>query len=100
LTVDPGGRAVHAEVLAGDGVIWLHPEPDDLSLASSRALGGAAHCMAIDVPDVDAHFDYARAAGAEIVYEPELMPYGVREYGARNSEGGLWSFMQAVVAEE
>jgi hypothetical protein len=24
------------------------------------------------------------------------MPYGVREYGARDHEGGLWSFMQPI----
>jgi uncharacterized glyoxalase superfamily protein PhnB len=28
------------------------------------------------------------------VYGPADMPYGVREYAARDSEGGLWSFMQ------
>ena len=32
--------------------------------------------------------------GAEIAHEPADMPYGVREYGVRDPEGGLWSFMQ------
>ena len=28
------------------------------------------------------------------------MAYGVREYAARDSEGGLWSFMQPQTEEE
>ena len=28
------------------------------------------------------------------------MPYGVCEYGARDSEGGLWSFMEPLDEEE
>jgi DNA-binding transcriptional MerR regulator/uncharacterized glyoxalase superfamily protein PhnB len=94
LTRDADGVIVHGEVYAGDGVIWLHCESEQFGLASPATLGAASHCMAIDVADVDAHCEGARAAGAEIVYEPTEMPYGVREYGARDSEGGLWSFMQ------
>ena len=56
--------------------------------------------MAIDVDDVEAHFQRTTAAGAEIAYEPADMPYGVREYGARDNEGGLWSFMQPIEQEE
>ena len=35
----------------------------------------------------------ARAAGAEIEYEPMDMPYDVREYGARDLEGRRWAFV-------
>jgi uncharacterized glyoxalase superfamily protein PhnB len=56
--------------------------------------------MAVDVDDVDAHFERRVAAGADIAYEPTDMPYGVREYGARDSEGGLWSFMQPTDEEQ
>lgn len=31
---------------------------------------------------------------ATIDYEPVDQPYGYREYSARDSEGGLWSFMK------
>ncbi len=96
LTRDDDGRVVHGEVYAGDGVIWLHQESPDYALASPATLGGATHCMAIDVADVEAHCERSRTAGAEIVYGPTDMPYGVREYAARDSEGGLWSFMQQI----
>jgi DNA-binding transcriptional MerR regulator/uncharacterized glyoxalase superfamily protein PhnB len=88
------GAVVHAEVFAGDGVIWLHRESVEFRLASPATSGTASHCMAVDVADIAAHFDRTRAAGAEIVYQPTDMPYGVREYGARDLEGGLWSFME------
>jgi DNA-binding transcriptional MerR regulator/uncharacterized glyoxalase superfamily protein PhnB len=90
------GKTFHAEVFAGDGVIWLHHESPEHRLASPVTSGTASHCMAIDVDDVQAHFERTKAAGAEIAYEPTDMPYGVREYGARDHEGGLWSFMQPI----
>ena len=88
---------VHGEVFAGDGVIWMHQESEEYRLASPATSGTASHCMAVDVDDVDAHHRTVRSLpGAEIVYAPTEMPYGVREYAARDSEGGLWSFMQPI----
>ena len=39
------------------------------------------------VPDPDAHHATAKAAGATIVRQLEDMPYGSREYSARDCEG-------------
>lgn len=88
------GRVVHAEVHVGDGVVWLHPESEAMRLASPATTGTASHCMAVHVDDVEAHHDRTTQAGAEVAYPPTDMPYGIREYGARDLEGGLWSFMQ------
>ena len=44
------------------------------------------------VPDPDAHYTRAKAAGAQIVRELVDQPYGSREYSARDLEGNLWSF--------
>jgi len=44
------------------------------------------------VDDPDAHYDHARAAGAQIVHDLADQPYGSREYSARDPEGNLWSF--------
>lgn len=94
LTRDGEGTVVHGEVYAGDGVIWMHRESEDHRLVSPARLGAATHCMAVHVGDLDAHFARVRQAGADVVYEPTAMPYGVREYGVRDSEDGLWSFME------
>jgi DNA-binding transcriptional MerR regulator len=93
-----GAKVVHAEVYVGDGVIWMHQESPHHRLASPATSGSASHCMAIDVDDVEAHYERTKAAGAEIAHEPADMPYGVREYSVRDPEGGLWSFMQPLEA--
>ena len=94
LTRGPDGVAVHGEVQAGDGVIWLHPESAEYGLASPRSVGAATASVVVMVDDVDAHHRHAAARGAEVVYEPVDQPYGYREYSARDLEGGLWSFMK------
>ena len=93
LTRSPDGAAVHGEVHAGDGSIWLHPESPEFGLASPRSLGATTASIVVMVDDVDAHHRHAAAHGADVVYEPVDQPYGYREYGARDLEGGLWSFM-------
>lgn len=100
LTKHGTGKAVHAEVFVGDGMIWMHHESKQHRLASPATLGSATHCVAVDVDDVEAHHARTVAAGAEIAYEPRDMPYGVREYGVRDPEGGLWSFMQPIESTE
>jgi DNA-binding transcriptional MerR regulator/uncharacterized glyoxalase superfamily protein PhnB len=94
LARDDQGRVVHGELQAGDGVVWLHPESPALRLSSPRSVGAATATMAVMVDDVDAHFRQASSRGAVIDYEPVDQPYGFREYSARDSEGGLWSFMK------
>lgn len=48
--------------------------------------------------DVDAHCERARAAGAEIIAEPQDQFYGDRTYRARDPEGHMWTFSQPVRA--
>lgn len=91
---DGHGRAVHGELQAGGATIWLHPETDDFDLASPRRLGGSTAGIAVIVDDVDAHHRRAVELGAHIDYAPVDQPYGFREYGARDGEGGIWSFMR------
>jgi DNA-binding transcriptional MerR regulator/uncharacterized glyoxalase superfamily protein PhnB len=90
---DENGRVVHAELHVGDGVVWIHPPSVEYGLASPAQLGASTHCMTVMVDDVEAHHARAVAVGAAIEYPPRDMPYGVREYAARDPEGGLWSFM-------
>jgi uncharacterized glyoxalase superfamily protein PhnB len=44
------------------------------------------------VEDIDAHYERAMAAGAEIVRQLADTGYGSREYSVRDPEGHLWSF--------
>ena len=100
ITRDESGRVVHGELHVGDGVVWMHPPSADYNLVSPASIGASTHCMAVMVDDVDRHHDRSVAAGATVVYPPRDMTYGVREYGARDLEGGLWSFMTPISPEE
>src|SRR6266540_2361574 len=91
---DKEGRAVHGELYAGDGVIWMHREEKASALASPRSVGAATASVAVMVDDVDAHYRHATSEGATIVYEPVDQPYGYRVYSAHDLEGHLWSFMK------
>jgi MerR family transcriptional regulator, thiopeptide resistance regulator len=94
ITNDDAGQPIHAELRAGDTQIYLHSVSEEFRVASPLTAGVDTAGLDVIVDDVDAHFDHARAEGATIVYPPADMPYGFREYGARDLEGRLWSFMQ------
>lgn len=94
VTENDAGEVVHAEVYAGDGVIWLHPETEEYRLASPRSQGSSTSMMAVLIDDVDEHYKLVKARGADIAYAPIDQPYGYREYGVRDCEGRLWSFMR------
>jgi uncharacterized glyoxalase superfamily protein PhnB len=88
----PDGRAVHAEVRAGDLVIWLHRAAAELQMASPRSLPAASSGLIAYVDDVDAHCARTRSKGVPIESEPRDMPYGQREYGVKDLEGHRWWF--------
>lgn len=83
--VVPGsdGAVVHAEMGFGPGVIMLGPAGD---------AGATKGEIYVYVEDPDAHYERAKAAGAEIVAELAQTGYGSREYSARDPEGHTWSF--------
>jgi len=98
---DESGTVTHAELVLGDGEIFLgHPGPD---FRSPKDLGAFSDLTHVYVDDVDAHFARAREAGVTIHAEPEDQPYGDRRYDAEDPEGHRWSFAQLlreVPAEE
>lgn len=89
---DDRGRVVHGEVHVGSEVIWLHRVTMEHDLASPRSQDAASGGLVVDVDDVDAHHEHARAAGASIDHPPVDQAYGRREYGARDLEGHRWWF--------
>ncbi len=96
IDVDQEGHAVHAEVTAGDGIIWLHRIAPEFGLDSPANLGAETAGMSIIVDDVDEHFARAVAEGASIDYAPVDQPYGYREYAAKDLDGRLWAFMTPI----
>jgi PhnB protein len=91
---DPAGHVSHAEALLGDGAIYLGDPGDDYD--SPKRVGHATVGLYVLVADVDAHFERAKAAGAEILAEPEDQEYGDRRYAACDPEGHHWFFAQQI----
>jgi uncharacterized glyoxalase superfamily protein PhnB len=89
LTVHPNedGTIAHAELRYGPSILMLGTDKDDVY--GGRAGQGWLY---VAVEDADAHFERARAGGAEIIVELQDTDYGSRDYAARDPEGNLWNF--------
>lgn len=74
------GAIQHAEARIGDSVVMLGERP-------GGAMPASVH---VYVPDVDATYEKALAAGASPLSAPRDMPYGDRSAGVRDSQGNLW----------
>jgi len=91
------GGFVHCQMRYGDDLISVGQEWD-ADFKSPLGVGGKnTQLTSIQIAtDVDAHCARARAAGAEIVTEPETQFYGDRTYRCRDLEGHHWSVGQSV----
>ena len=87
----------HSEMRLGDALIYVGREWTS-DVASPAALGGKnTQTIHLHLRDgIDAHCAHAKAAGAEILMEPEDQFYGDRTYRARDLEGHNWTFGQDV----
>jgi PhnB protein len=90
MRMEDGGVVNHAELRLGDDTVMLgHPGPD---YKSPKSMGYSNALVHVYVDDVDAHFERARAAGAEITGELADQEYGDRRYDAKDPEGHSWFF--------
>jgi uncharacterized glyoxalase superfamily protein PhnB len=85
-----------AQLKLGSNFVMVGSTTIDKGLLSTpRALAGALGgiCVVLDADaDVNAHFNLAQAAGAEIVCEPQPGEDGGRNYTAADCEGYVWTF--------
>jgi uncharacterized glyoxalase superfamily protein PhnB len=89
-----GGYVNHAETKFGDASIMMG-DPGE-QYRNPKQLGQETVGIYVEVDDVDAHFERARAAGAEILREPHDEEYGHRRYDVVDPEGHRWYFAQVV----
>jgi PhnB protein len=91
------GRNHHELVLGEDGLVMLGQAWP--GFRSTRSLGEHPSSLVhVYVDDVEALYDRARQAGAE-VSELELAPIGDRRFRATDPEGQVWYFAQRAGAE-
>jgi uncharacterized glyoxalase superfamily protein PhnB len=100
--ISPDGVLAHGELEVGEGIIMLAtPTPDYQGPKHHRENCEVARKWSrvpyiidgvlVQVDDVEAHCDRARAAGAVILSEPETTDDG-RRYRAEDLEGHRWMF--------
>ncbi len=92
----PDGVVAHAELRIGDSVVMLADEWPDGPTQSPTTLGGSTAALFVYTDDVDALWDRAVAAGAEVVYPLELQFYGDKGGRVRDPFGHTWGLAQHV----
>jgi MerR family transcriptional regulator, thiopeptide resistance regulator len=86
------GTVVHGEVRNGDAPIWMHRVAAEFEMDSPRHAVMSQGGLSVRIPDVDAHYARVKAAGARVDDAPSDKPYGLREYGVRDTENHRWWF--------
>ena len=100
LLEDADGNLAHSQMEFGDSYIMVGQEWSDDHKSPSSIGGKNTQTVHIQVEgDLDAHCERARAAGAEIIAEPETQFYGDRTYRAKDPEGHIWTFGVTVAAK-
>jgi uncharacterized glyoxalase superfamily protein PhnB len=97
LIEDDQGNLAHSEMRFGDAVVMIGTEWM-ADLKSPSSIGGkTTQTVHVGIEtDVDAHCERARAAGAEILMEPQDQFYGARTYRCRDPEGHQWTIAQTI----
>ena len=94
---DAEGNIVHSEMRFGNAAIMIGGEWSE-DHKSPASLGGKnTQTVHLHITtDVDAHCERARAAGMQIIMNPETQFYGDRTYRCRDPEGHIWTVGQTV----
>ena len=92
MTLDmPGGKIAHAEIRIGDSILMMSDENPDWGSKSAVTLGGSPVQLMIYVPDVDAAFARALAAGGTQVRPVQDQFYGDRSGTLADPFGYQWT---------
>jgi uncharacterized glyoxalase superfamily protein PhnB len=94
---DGAGGVAHAQlVLQGQIVMLGSARDDDYPVQSPKEVGGTVtagvYVALDDAAAVDALYERARDAGAQILTPPHDQDYGSHDFSARDPEGHVWSF--------
>jgi PhnB protein len=87
----PGGALMHAEIKIGDSPIMLADEFPEMKILSPSSLGGPSGLVLLYVPDVDARFAQAVAAGATVERPVKDEFYGDRAGTLMDPFGHRWT---------
>jgi PhnB protein len=87
----PDGKIAHAELQIGDSKLMLSDPFPQSNVRPPSERGGTTASVFMYVDDVDATFDQATAAGADVVMQLEDMFWGDRFGTLSDPFGHVWS---------
>ena len=103
----PNGELYISEVVApGGGMVMIGGPFDEkaktqlgATLSKYRDVAeqpwpNLSYSITMIVPDVNVHYEQARAQGAEILAPPRDQPWGLRDYEVLDLEGRQWNFSE------
>lgn len=90
LRMEKDGRVGHAEIEIGDSCVMLADEHHQIKAYCPQHYGGSPVSLVLYVPDCDAVYKQALAAGAKSEREPEDEFYGDRMAGVLDPFGYKW----------
>ena len=93
LRVERDGVVGHAQLSVAEGAIMIGRQGGPFRAPHGDEVSAYVH---VTVDDVDAHFEQAKTNGAHIVQSPHDMPFGERQYTARDHAGHRWTFSQHI----
>lgn len=92
----PDGTVVHAEMKIGDSIVMLGDEWPDAPTSAPTTLRGSTAALHIYTDDVDALWERALEAGAEVVYPLEVQFYGDKAGRVKDPFGHTWGLGQRI----
>ncbi|MFO0848587.1 MAG: VOC family protein [Gemmataceae bacterium] len=92
----PGGGVAHAEIAIGDSPVMLGDECPAWGNKSPKTLGGVPGGYCVYVPDVDAAFAQAVAAGGTVKQPVADQFYGDRSGSVVDPFGHVWTLATRV----
>jgi PhnB protein len=93
----PDGELIHAEIRIGDSVVMITEDSVDGPVSSPGRLDGMVTCvMSTNWENVDAAWERAVSAGAEVIYPLEDQFYGERGGRLRDPFGQQWMMSQHI----
>jgi PhnB protein len=92
----PGGKVLSVEVRFGDSSVMVADEFPDFGIVSPLTIGDSAVVLHLFTHDVDALWQRAVAAGAEVIHPLDDQFWGDRQGQVRDPFGHKWNLAQHI----
>jgi PhnB protein len=92
----PGGKHIEIELRFGDSTLMIADEFPELGVISPQTLGGTYGALHIATDDVDALWERAVQAGAQVIQPLQEMFWGDRQGQVIDPFGHRWGLRQHV----